>query len=102
MQDLQGDDDAGREGGRQRRWSWVQGGGEKWGDEERGGTQQPNESRRTERGVQPESVLAVLFCNCMPLTAAPAINTMRERERESELLVRDHLLTEIIFSLALG
>lgn len=50
--------------------------------------------------MEPESVLAVLFCNCVPLTAAPAINTMGERE--GELLVRDHLLTEIIFSLALG
>lgn len=92
MQDLRGDDDAGR--GQRRR------GKNKGGDEERGGTQQPNESRRTEREVEPESVLAVLFCNCMPLTAAPAINTMGERKRE--LLVRDHLLTEIIFSLALG
>ncbi len=82
MQDPQGDDDAGREG------------------KERGGIQQPNESRRTEREVEPESALAVLFCNCVPLTAAPAINTMGERGRE--LLVRDHLLTEIIFSLALG
>lgn len=50
--------------------------------------------------MEPESVLAVLFCNCMALTAAPAINTMGERKRA--LLVRDHLLTEIIFSLALG
>lgn len=52
------------------------------------------------RGAEPESVLAVLFYNCMALTAAPAINTMGERK--GALLVRDHLLTEIIFSLALG
>lgn len=97
MQDLQGDDDAGRGQRRQGEKGKKE---KKGGDEEREGTQQPNESRRTEREVEPESVLAVLFCNCMALTAAPAINTMGERKRE--LLVRDHLLTEIIFSLALG
>lgn len=89
MQDLQGDDDS---GGREEK---------KRGEmRKRGGTQQPNGSRRTERVEQPESALAVLFCNCVPLTAAPAINTMGRGERA--LLVRDHLLTEIIFSLALG
>lgn len=50
--------------------------------------------------MEPGYVLAALFCNCMALTAAPAINTMGERKRER--LVRDHLLTEIIFLLALG
>ena len=75
MQDLRGDDDSGgreKAGGREMR--------------ERGGTQQPNGSRRMERGEQPESALAVLFCNCVPLTAAPAINTMGRGERERSLL----------------
>lgn len=73
-------------------------GGGGGGRKERGGElrKDPAEGLR----VEPESVLAVLFCNCVALTAAPAINTMGERKRE--LLVRDHLLTEIIFSLALG
>ena len=78
----------------------MRGGGKGGGVKERGSTQQPNQSRRTEREVEPQSVLAVFFCNCMALTAAPAINTMGEGKRK--LLVRDHLLTEIIFSLALG
>lgn len=97
MQDLQGDDDsAGRRG---KEDSGEKKMGRRVGEERRG-TQQPNDSRRTEKEAKPKLVLAVLFCNCMALTAAPAINTMGERKRE--LLVRDHLLTEIIFLLALG
>lgn len=94
MQSLQGgddddDDDVGKKG--------------RWGIGVTGNAVEPNSQMKTEglrREVEAQSELTVLFCNCSALTAAPDINTMGERK--GALLVRDHLLTEIIFLLALG
>lgn len=62
-------------------WREQKGGGHR----DNGGIQQPNESRRTDREVETQSELTVLFCNCAALTAALTL-TQWEREEEHSLL----------------